>query len=75
MIMWKQAALASFIVENNLGFVVDNLEELPQKLSQISEQDYNEMVINVQKMGKKIRSGYFLSEALKKADKVLEENK
>ena len=33
------------------------------------------MVINVQKMGKKIRSGYFLSEALKKADKVLEENK
>ncbi|MDM5144764.1 Beta-1,6-galactofuranosyltransferase WbbI [Lactococcus lactis] len=73
--MWKQAALASFIVENNLGFVVDNLEELPQKLSQISEQDYNEMVINVQKMGKKIRSGYFLSEALKKADKVLEENK
>ncbi|MDR9866330.1 hypothetical protein RI092_00635 [Lactococcus cremoris] len=74
-IMWKQAALASFIVENNLGFVVDNLEELPQKLSQISEQDYNEMVINVQKMGKKIRSGYFLSEALKKADKVLEENK
>ena len=73
--MWKQAALASFIVENKLGFVVDNLEELPQKLSQISEQDYNEMVINVQKMGKKIRSGYFLSEALKKADKVLEENK
>lgn len=72
-IMWREAALAPFILENNLGFVVDNLLELSEKISNISEQDYAIMKENVQKMGEKIRSGYFLTEALKKAEKIIEE--
>ena len=39
-IIWKEAALASFIVENNLGFAVDKLSEINEKLSQISDEQY-----------------------------------
>ena len=74
-IVWKEAALAEFVLENNLGFAVNSLLDFPEKIAEISEEDYNKMITNVQKMGNKIRSGYFLSEALKKAENILEENK
>lgn len=74
-IMWSDAALASFIDKNNLGFVVDSLKQLPEKIDSISESDYMQMKKNTQQFGEKIRSGYFLSEALKKAENILEENK
>ncbi|MDV4193311.1 hypothetical protein RIM59_12800 [Lactococcus lactis subsp. lactis] len=66
MIVWKEAILAEFVLENNLGFAVNSLLDLPEKIAEISEEDYNKMITNVQKMGNKIRSGYFLSESLKK---------
>ena len=75
MIVWKEAALAEFVLENNLGFAVNSLLDLPEKIAEISEEDYNKMITHVQKMGNKIRSGYFLSEALKKSENILEENK
>lgn len=74
-IIWKGAALSSFVSKHNIGFVIDDLTELPEKISSISVQDYGVMKENINEIGEKIRSGYFLSEALKKADKVLEENK
>lgn len=46
-IIWKEAALASFIVENNLGFAVDKLSEINEKLSQISDEQYKIMANNV----------------------------
>jgi len=72
-IVWKEAALAPLILENNLGFVVDNLNELPDKISKISKEDYDMMKTNVEKIGMRIRSGYFLTEALKKAETIIEE--
>lgn len=74
-VVWEKAALAPFIVENNLGFVVDNLDELPSKIEEISEDEYNRMKLNVKEIGQKICSGYFLNEALKKVETVIEENK
>lgn len=71
-VTWKEAALADFILENNLGFVVDNLEELPEQIEAISKEEYTEMKANAQKIGQKIREGYFLTEALKNAENKIE---
>ncbi|MGF2157737.1 MULTISPECIES: hypothetical protein [Lactococcus] len=31
MIVWKEAVLAEFVLENNLGFAVNSLLDLPEK--------------------------------------------
>lgn len=72
-VAWKETALADFILENNIGFVVDNLEELPEKIEAISKEDYTEMKTNAQKIGQKIREGYFLTEALKKSENKIKD--
>ncbi|MBU8904742.1 sugar transferase [Lactococcus cremoris] len=72
-IMWEKAALASFIMEHNLGFLVNTLEEIPSKIAKIKEVDYNRMRENVEKFGNKIRMGYFLTEALEKAEEISNE--
>ena len=64
-IIWKEAALASFIVENNLGFAVDKLSEINEKLSQISDEQYKIMANNVKGISAKLRNGEYIKTALK----------
>lgn len=68
-VIWKQAALAEFVTKNNCGIVVDHLSEIDEVKAKISESDYEEMKINVMKISKKLRSGYYLLEATKKIKK------
>lgn len=68
-IIWEKAALAQFIVDNKLGFSVKTIEEIPKKLKKISEKDYKEMTKNVKIIAKKLKTGKFTEEALKKAEK------
>lgn len=63
-IIWKQAALAPFIEQNNVGITVESLLDLKSTLASISEEDYLRMVQNVEKLGEKLRSGHFLKNAL-----------
>ena len=64
-IIWKEAALASFIIENNLGFAVDKLSEINEKLSQISDEEYKIMANNVKEISTKLRNGEYIKTALK----------
>lgn len=70
-IIWQEAALAEFIVENHLGIAVQNLNDLEEKLCHISDEEYQEMKYNLENMSKKVRNGEFLKEAIKKAEKEL----
>lgn len=74
-IIWKQAALASFIEENNLGITVDNLNELNDILDNLTEEQYREMKQNVLQVATKLRSGYFIKHAMKSMFNELKENK
>lgn len=65
-IIWKEAALASFIEKNKVGFTIQNLKEIGEKLPQISEEEYRELVLNAEKVGKKLREGYYFKNALTK---------
>ena len=63
-IIWKDAALASFIEKNRVGFTIQNLKEISERLSQISEEEYRELVMNTENIGKKLRNGYYFKNAL-----------
>lgn len=64
-IIWKQAALAPFIEGNHLGFCVNSLDEIDSVLDSITDEEYKTISQNCCEIGKKIRSGYFLTKALR----------
>jgi len=70
-IIWKQAALASFIEKNGLGLAVNSLEDIDEQLMSITEEQYDNMVNNVVRMSEKIRNGYFIQHAVQQAEQIL----
>ena len=68
-VIWKETALAKFITENGLGWAIKSLEDLPDLVKSISEEEYNKPVKNLAKFSKRLKSGYYLSRALKEAEK------
>lgn len=73
-IIWKEAALANFITENNVGFAVNSLNEINDILNQITAEEYQTMKQNTVAVAEKLRSGYFIKNAMKKALTELKEN-
>lgn len=70
-IIWKEAALATFIEENKIGICVESLEELNDILPCITKEEYDKMVSNIQDISSKLASGYYITQALKEAEKHL----
>ena len=65
-VIWSQAALAQFVLKYNCGIVVDSLNDLHDKLSQITEEEYNRILQSTLETSKKLRSGYFTKTVVKK---------
>ncbi len=72
-IVWDKAAIASFIVKNNLGIGITNLKDLNTVLDNLSEEDYKLMKNNVQNVQEKVMHGKFVEIAVKKALEKLKE--
>lgn len=68
-IIWNQAALAEFIVNNKLGIAVSSLENLDSILNNVSIEEYHEYKMNVLKMANKLRKGFFIKSAISKIEK------
>lgn len=68
-IVWKKAAVATFVEENSIGLVIDSLEELPEKAEKLTSKEYTTMQNNIQRIQEKITSGYYLSKQL---DSIIE---
>lgn len=60
-------AVADVIKENNLGFVVNDLDEAAACVESVTDEVYQELVESVTRFSKMIRSGYFSKRALTKA--------
>lgn len=66
-IIWSEAALAGFIKDRHIGFTVSSLEEIPEKLGNVTEEDYQSYRSNLYPLMRQVRDGYFLKEAVKAA--------
>ena len=64
-IIWKQAALAEFVQEKGVGLVVESLDEIPQLIHRLEDQDYHKIHQNIQEVSKQIRGGAYLRAALR----------
>nr|WP_320118026.1 hypothetical protein [uncultured Marinifilum sp.] len=64
-IIWKKAALADFVSKYNIGICIDSLEELDNILRNMTEAQYNKLRDNTAKVSDMLKSGHFLSEAIK----------
>ena len=71
-IVWKKAAIADFIIKNNVGIVVDNLFELEEKISSITLKEYEQICKNTQIISKQLKEGYYFYKALETCLKSLE---
>lgn len=71
-IIWDQAAEATFVKENNLGITVSTLDEIPSKVNKIHEKDYLKMNDAVKKMKKKLENGYYTLHALNEIESKIE---
>lgn len=69
-IVWTKSAIAKFVIDNNIGICVNNLNEINDKISKIN---YDLLKNNAIKIGEKIRKGYFLNTCLNKLEICLNE--
>lgn len=65
-VIWEEAALAQFIVENNLGYTIKRLEDLSELQKNITEEDYQEKINNIKQVSEKLKNGVFLKDVLEK---------
>jgi glycosyltransferase involved in cell wall biosynthesis len=64
----ESAAIAPIILNKGIGFTVNNLTELQQKISEISENEYLEMKTKAEAVGALLRTGNSLEQALKQLE-------
>lgn len=67
-IIWEEAALADFVVNEKIGFTVKNLFELEEKISHITENQYAEFQKNLERLSSSLLRGLYLESALEKAE-------
>lgn len=65
-VVWKKAAIAKFVLENNLGIAVDSLENVEEILEKVSEDRYSVFKKNAKKMSVLLREGYYTKKAIYK---------
>ena len=66
LVVWKESALAHFILEKSCGIAVTSLHDLEAVLQNLSEKEYADLSENARRIGKDLREGYYLRSALKK---------
>ena len=69
--IWSQAALAGFIKENKVGFLIDKLDDIEKILDTLTQTDYDELQKNIKPIQEKITHGWYLKQALAKAEQVV----
>lgn len=63
-IIWKEAALAKFIETRGLGIAVSTLAEAEKIIEELSEEEYQVMRKNCQKIAKQLSQGEFTQAAI-----------
>ena len=63
-IVWKESAMADFVLKNKLGITVEKLEDIGRKISEITEEEYREMIQNTVKISNRLKTGEYLKKAI-----------
>lgn len=70
-VVWSEAAIKDFVIQNGVGIAVSGLNELEETIQRISPEQYEVMCENAERLAEKLRSGHYFETALAKAMKVI----
>jgi hypothetical protein len=59
-IVWEHSAIAAFVNLYDIGFTINSIREIPEKVQQMSKERFDTMQQNALAIGKKTAGGYFL---------------
>ena len=65
-IIWREAAMAKFIMENKIGFCIDSVNELNDVIPAVSYEEYSQMKRNVEALSVKLANGEFIKKCINK---------
>lgn len=68
-IIWKQAALAEFVIKHHVGIVVDSLEDIDTIITNMTSEQYSKMKNNAIKLAEELRGGHFCKQAVSLIEK------
>ncbi|KRN28355.1 beta-1,6-galactofuranosyltransferase [Lactobacillus selangorensis] len=71
-LIWEKAALAPFILKNNVGKTISSLDDIYTVISHITDAQFLQMQQNAEILSKKLRTGFYTENAIKNAEKLLE---
>jgi hypothetical protein len=63
--IWNQAAQADFVRRHKVGILVESLFDLRSAIDSVSDEQYAEMKKNAERIGEKLRAGYYTKAAVK----------
>lgn len=63
-IIWRQAALSEFVTRENIGIVIDSLEDIDNEIKKLTNEDYKDMINNIERISLKIENGYYIKHAI-----------
>lgn len=70
-IIWAQAAMASFVKKNELGYCVESLTDVKELFNNLNEKDYQIMIKNVKNIATNLMNGHYIKMAIQEAEKRL----
>ena len=71
-ITWKEAAIAELVEDKEIGFCVDSLQEIIFRLRDISSEDYNRYLKNINELQSRVVKGMHLKEAIDRSLSALQ---
>ncbi|MGQ2383924.1 galactofuranosyltransferase [Lactiplantibacillus plantarum] len=66
-IVWKNAAVARFVEDNQVGITINSLNELPKLLNQLTESQFSQLRANVKRVRARLIKGEYTKTAIKSA--------
>lgn len=70
-IIWEKAAMATFVRENGIGITIGCITELEERLQQIDEVKYKEMLDNIDRIREQLIRGEHVHNAIQKAERYI----
>jgi hypothetical protein len=63
-VVWKEAAIAEFVLTRGIGVTISDLRELGDIPRRVSPQEYREMAARVTSLSHRVKRGEFVRQAL-----------
>ena len=70
-IVWEESAIAELVISKKIGFTIKSLDEIGNKIRNMTNDEYEQYIENISKIRKEISKGIYTKNCLEKAVRLL----